>query len=91
MTEIRNSQGKLVCRADKDNKTVEIAVKGNVTVIRFTDDGKMKIENTERKVEKTKYPQTARRQGKQISIAFTPSFLFAENSTALRIPPNSRS
>ena len=50
MTEIRNSQGKLVCRADKDNKTVEIAVKGNVTVIRFTDDCKMKIENTERKV-----------------------------------------
>ena len=50
MTEIRNSQGKLVCRADKDSKTVEIAVKGNVTVIRFTDDGKMKIENTGRTV-----------------------------------------
>lgn len=50
MTEIRNNQGKLVCRADKDSKTVEIAVKGNVTVIRFTDDGKIKIENTERKV-----------------------------------------
>lgn len=50
MQDIRNSQGKLVCRADKDSKSVEIAVKGNVTVIRFTDDGKIKIVNTERKV-----------------------------------------
>ena len=50
MTEIRNSQGKLVCRADKDSKTVEIAVKGNVTVIRFTDDGKIKVTNTDKAV-----------------------------------------
>lgn len=50
MTEIRNSQGKLVCRADKDSKTVEIAVKGNVTVIRFTDDGKIKVTNIDKAV-----------------------------------------
>lgn len=50
MTEIRNSQGKLVCRADKDSKTVEIAVKGNITVIRFTDDGKIKVTNIDKAV-----------------------------------------
>lgn len=50
LTDVRNSQGKLVCRADKDSKTVEIAVKGNVTVIRFTDDGKIKVTNTDKAV-----------------------------------------
>lgn len=50
MQDIRNSQGKLVCRADKDSKSVEIAVKGNVTVIRFTDDGKIKVTNTDKAV-----------------------------------------
>ena len=50
MQDIRNGQGKLVCRADKDSKSVEIAVKGNVTVIRFTDDGKIKVTNTDKAV-----------------------------------------
>lgn len=50
MQDIRNSQGKLVCRADKDSKSVEIAVKGNVTVIRFTDDGKIKVTNIDKAV-----------------------------------------
>lgn len=50
LTDVRNSQGKLVCRADKDSKTVEIAVKGNVTVIRFTDDGKIKVTNIDKAV-----------------------------------------
>lgn len=47
MQEIRNSQGKLVCRIDKPTKTVEIVVKGCVTVICFSDSG-VTIENTER-------------------------------------------
>lgn len=46
LTDIRNSQGKLVCRIDKPSKTVEIAVKGCVTTIRFSDDGKIKVTNT---------------------------------------------
>lgn len=46
MEEIRNGQGKLVCRVDRQTKTVEIAVKGSVTTIRFTDDGKIKVINT---------------------------------------------
>lgn len=48
MQEIRNSQGKLVCRADSNKKTVEIVVKGCVTVIRFTNDGRIFVEHTER-------------------------------------------
>lgn len=38
MEDIRNSQGKLVCRIDKISKTVEIAVKGCITVIRFSEE-----------------------------------------------------
>lgn len=49
MQDIRNSQGKLVCRADSSKKVVEIAVKGCVTVIRFTDDGRITVKHTERK------------------------------------------
>lgn len=46
MEEIRNNQGRLVCRVDRSTKTVEIAVKGSVTTIRFTDDGKIRVINT---------------------------------------------
>ncbi len=45
MKEVRNSQGKLVCRIDKPSRTVEIAVKGCITTIRFTDDGNINITN----------------------------------------------
>lgn len=50
MKEIRNSQGKLVCRIDRPNKTVEIAVKGCVTLIHFTDDGEINVTNTNKAV-----------------------------------------
>lgn len=50
LTDIRNCQGKLVCRIDKPSKTVEIAVKGCVTTIRFSDDGKIKVTNTDKAV-----------------------------------------
>ncbi len=49
MQEIRNSQGRLVCRVDKTSKTVEIVERGCLTVIRFTDDGKITVKHTERK------------------------------------------
>ena len=47
MKEVRNSRGKLVCRIDSPSKTVEIAVKGCITLIRFTDDGKINVTNTD--------------------------------------------
>ena len=45
MQEIRNSQGKLVCRVDKASKTVEIVLKGCITLIRFFDDGTIRVIN----------------------------------------------
>ncbi len=50
MKAIRNSHGKLVCRIDEQKKIVEIAVKGCVTTIHFTNDGKMQVLNTEKKI-----------------------------------------
>jgi CRP-like cAMP-binding protein len=50
MTDIRNIQGKLVCRVDKASKSVEIVVKGCITVIRFSDDGKVNVTNTQKAV-----------------------------------------
>ena len=45
MEEIRNSQGKLVCRVDKMSKTVEIVLKGCTTLIRFASDGTITVTN----------------------------------------------
>lgn len=46
LTDIRNSQGRLICRVDEGSKIVEIAVKGCITTIHFSDDGKINISNT---------------------------------------------
>ena len=43
MQEVRNSRNKLICRVDAGNKAVEIVLKGCKTVIRFIDDGAVKI------------------------------------------------
>lgn len=45
LTEVRNSQGKLICRIDKPSKTIEIANKGYVTLISFCDNGNINIIN----------------------------------------------
>lgn len=45
MEEVRNSQGKLVCRVDKASKSVEIVLKGCTTLIRFSDDGTIRVIN----------------------------------------------
>lgn len=45
MEEVRNSLDKLVCRIDKQNKIVEIIIKGCRTTIRFLDDGQVLIRN----------------------------------------------
>jgi hypothetical protein len=50
MKEVRNIQGKLVCRIDEEGKIVEIAVKGCITVIRFSEDGKVSVINTTKAV-----------------------------------------
>ncbi len=48
MEEIRNSANKLICRIDKQSKSVEIVLKGNVTIVRFLDDGNVEIINANR-------------------------------------------
>ncbi len=48
MEEVRNSQGKLVCRVDKSSKTVEIILKGCTTLICFSDDGKISVTNKDK-------------------------------------------
>ncbi len=45
LTEIRNNQGKLVCRIDKTSKTIEIAIKGCITLINFSDNGNINVIN----------------------------------------------
>ena len=45
MREIRNSDGRLVCRIDEVSGTVEIIVKGCVTLIERSKDGKVNIIN----------------------------------------------
>lgn len=46
---IRNSNGKLVCIADKNAKSVEIVLKGIVTTIQFCQDGSIKVTNKDNK------------------------------------------
>lgn len=45
MTDIRNSQSKLVCRVDEKNKLVEIVQKGICTQVRFLPDGSIQVVN----------------------------------------------
>ena len=46
MYDIRNSNGRLVCRIDKDTGTIEIKSKECVTLIEYTESGEFKITNT---------------------------------------------
>jgi hypothetical protein len=45
MNEVRNSDGKLVCRIDNKERLVEIINKGCITEIRFRPDDTLKIEH----------------------------------------------
>ncbi len=45
MREIRNSDGRLVCRINERTGAVEISVKGCVTLIQRTHDGKVEVVN----------------------------------------------
>lgn len=46
MQTIKNAVGKTVCRADADNRKVEIVHKGIKTTVTFLENGGMKVENT---------------------------------------------
>jgi hypothetical protein len=45
MNEVRNSDGKLVCRIDKKERMIEIVNKGCITEIRFHPDDTPEIEH----------------------------------------------
>ena len=45
MEAIKNSGGKTICRADGNDKIVEIKNKDIVTTIRFLDDGTIEVTN----------------------------------------------
>ena len=45
LEEIRNKDGKKVCRVDAKHKLVEIVHKGIRTLIHFCDDGSLEIKN----------------------------------------------
>jgi hypothetical protein len=47
MQEVRNSKGKLVCRADANLKLVEIIGKGQRTVVCFKPDGYVEVKNSQ--------------------------------------------
>jgi hypothetical protein len=43
MTEIRNPDGRLVCRIDMTHGNIEILEKGWITIIRLETDGKVSV------------------------------------------------
>lgn len=46
MTDVKNANGKLVCRIEEDTKTVEIVHKGYRTQVHFRPDGTAEIINS---------------------------------------------
>ena len=48
MREVRNSDGRLVCRIDERTGAIEIKVKGCVSLIERTYDGKITITHSPR-------------------------------------------
>lgn len=45
MENIRNAENKLVCRIDRQTRTVEIVQKKCITKIRFLDNGQVNVIN----------------------------------------------
>ncbi|MEG0691572.1 MAG: hypothetical protein RR444_00630 [Oscillospiraceae bacterium] len=43
MQDVKNDNGKLVCRVDTEHQVVEIVQKGVKTIIKFNPDGTMQI------------------------------------------------
>ena len=51
MQDVRNALGKLVCRADRKLRRVEIVRKGQLTVLTFESNGTMRITNLPKTLE----------------------------------------
>jgi uncharacterized Rossmann fold enzyme len=45
MNEVRNADGKLVCRIDKEERIIEIIAKGCITIIHYHPDDMPAIEH----------------------------------------------
>lgn len=45
MNAIRNADGKIICRADAEERLVEIKYKETITTISFLDDGSIEVSN----------------------------------------------
>jgi len=50
MQEIRNSDGRLVCRINEEAGFIEISIKGCLTWIQWSPGGKLKITHTRKKI-----------------------------------------
>ena len=48
MREVRNNDGRLVCRIDESAGTIEICIKNCVTLIHWNPSGKPQIINTKK-------------------------------------------
>jgi len=46
MKQIRNADDKLVCQVNETDRSVVIIIKGFKTVVRFTADGRVEVENS---------------------------------------------
>lgn len=47
MKDIKNSNGKLVCKVDEKNKIIEIVHKGHKTILQFSENGKLVVLHTQ--------------------------------------------
>ena len=54
MYEVRNSDGRLVCRIDEHTGAVEISIKGCATLIKRNVFGKIRVINTKKQLSSIK-------------------------------------
>jgi hypothetical protein len=45
LNEVRNSDGRLICKADPERQEIEIVMKDIITMIKFRKDAQLEIEN----------------------------------------------
>lgn len=47
MKDIKNGNGKLVCKVDEKNRIIEIIHKGHKTILQFLENGTLVVLNTQ--------------------------------------------
>ena len=47
MKDIKNKNGKLVCKVDERNRLIEIVHKGHKTILQFLENGKLVVLHTQ--------------------------------------------